>query len=195
MAAGTLAEGAACTVGGSSQCRAGLACRRTSSSGNAGICARMCNPWSSVYECPSQQLCNVAWPRTGLCTSPIERSTIFRPFQQCTTPGAMCDDAVRCFAANATTNLCLKYCRPEANDCHGVSTSDGRQTVCDRYFFYGMDSIGICWPGCSSDAQCSNPERCHQGLCRVPCAAGQAVRDCCGGASSCRAECVDGYCQ
>ncbi|MFU8802671.1 MAG: hypothetical protein ACNA8W_02580 [Bradymonadaceae bacterium] len=190
---GTLAPGASCTIGGQAKCGQGSHCKRTSSGSNQGVCARLCNPWAPVYECPGLELCEPTWPRTGLCTNDFELSAI-NPFDVCSSPGSMCDDAVQCFSLGSS-NHCLMYCRPDHDDCRWAPLPDGTPTVCDNHFFWGTSGLGMCWPGCNQNADCGSGWVCRDSLCRQPCTTGDPVTDCCGGNASCRAQCIDGLCE
>ncbi|MBA2660848.1 MAG: hypothetical protein H0U74_01015 [Bradymonadaceae bacterium] len=197
-AGGALGEGATCVVNGAQRCQQDLYCRATG--GGNGRCSKLCDPWSEVYDCGenTQALCQTVWPRMGVCSTNVEPEHVFEPFQQCNVAGAMCNDAVRCMPFGSH-NYCLAYCRPGLNDCLGVRFPDGsingKATVCDPYFFYGSNAVGICWPGCTRNNECGSGESCHAGLCRKACPNGNAIQECCAGSNSCAAVCIGGFCE
>jgi hypothetical protein len=185
--AGTLAEGAACDPD-DNQCEEGTFCRETGS--GTGVCSRLCDQWSASPGCPAGEYCATQFTsRTALCTDNVDPAAPKDPFLVCSDPGQACDDAVSCFEVG-TQNGCLKYCRPGANDCQGVTDGTGSDTICDNYAFGGERSVGVCWPPCDPmDANPCGEGVCVDEICRTTCTPGNAVQDCCGGAPSCPFEC------
>ena len=173
--------GSLCEGGETGQCQQGLAC--DGASGTIGECGEVCDPWSAS-NCSILEACTLRWSRTGVCTDYLT-SYGTSSLASCSPAGAWCDDAIRCVNLGSS-NLCLEYCRPGAGDCGGSQ-------ICDDYFYYGIDYLGVCMPPCSGDSSCPDGWSCVDQICREPCTIGA---DCCSeGAENCPAECVAGLCE
>ena len=172
--AGPLSQGQTCTNSdGAERCQEGLYC--DAPQGSTGQCQQVCDPWTS-NSCGFNGACRNYWMRSGLCTDQIA-SHVYGgqayPFDECTPAGNWCDDAVMCFEFT-DGNFCLKYCRPGQFDCPPFGIE---QSVCDPYIIVpGSDTLGLCMPPCSTNADCGTGAQCINQLCRQTCFTAQ---DCC----------------
>ena len=189
LTTGNLAVGASCDTS-RNDCVQGAVCTKLDAAAPQGTCRRLCDPWAATTGCGVGERCaHLASSREGICTSDLDAMGR-APFDQCTTPGAVCDDATRCLA----NNRCYRYCRADRNDCGGVIIN-GRQTVCDRYAFLAEKSFGVCQPPCRAQTECPNGFVCdtNAGLCREVCS---VPADCCpSGMPDCGESCTMGLCE
>jgi len=194
LSGGNLPEGSACVID-NDQCAQNMSCVRNASTGTAGTCRRLCDPFGAS-SCGAQQACGpLLTPRTSYCTSSVT-SPARTAFQSCAPANSWCGDRTLC-AEFETNNFCLAFCRPGANDCDGLLP--GENVLCDPYT--AGNGLGICWPECDptdpnscGDAECiaQGPDA---GLCRIPCSAGNEVANCCNGEMPCTAVCNNNYCE
>lgn len=187
---GGLAVGASCNPN-TNGCVQGAYCRATES---GGICSHICDPYSATPGCPVGEACAAPLTvRTSMC---VPTDTIGNaPFDSCVDPGSACGDGTRCFGEPGD-GLCFKYCRHDADDCAGVQFA-GESTLCDVYALASQGTLGLCFPACSSSADCAIGYVCQPpGLCRKTCTAGTVTQDCCGGQTPCDYTCSqNGLCE
>lgn len=186
---GTGIRGADCAGGLGGECAEGMVCDGPDD--GIGTCRAVCDPWDGS-SCPEfDQVCDVSFPRTGICT--FETTTTgTEPYDQgCSPDENWCTDATQCLEG-ADESFCYKYCRADDADC--PSFSSGTPGVCDTHVSYEVDTLGLCMPACEGDEDCPDGTECFDQLCRTPCA--DPVQDCCpDGEPDCGAECdADGYC-
>lgn len=182
---GAVAKGGVCNTATDTWCQQGLVCN-TPNGSTTGVCEQLCDPWAASTGCAANEHCSVYTSRSGVCTTELD-STGTQPFEQCSTPGAYCDDATFC-AGNGSNNICYKFCRPGASDCNALAST----SACNDYVFAGDRSIGICDVDCSLNTSvCGAGGDCVNKVCRRRCTAMNVVADC-GSASW---QCVNGYCE
>ncbi len=194
LEAGPLGPGASCVTGGTNpRCQQGYFC--SAPTGQTGECAPVCDPFaSSPCADPINEACTVRWRRSGVCTTYPHLADTLTIYEECSSAGDWCTDAVQCMNVGSQGSFCMPYCRPGTNDCAGISLG-GDPTICDNYWFMGEPAVGICWPPCQNDTECGDGWDCVQDLCRRPCTTGNPVTDCCGGSADCNAICdATGYC-
>lgn len=190
VASGSTPEGGSCDPSAENACAPGHYCREEPRDSGQGICRQLCDPWVNGSSCPSGQACNLFTTREGICVTEVDPVFEPDPYDECTTSGSMCDDAMICLQGQ-TNNFCLGYCRPGQGDCGNTPVP----LQCDNYVVPGERSWGLCTATCPDYLSCGDGSVCDNGLCRRTCTEATVAQDCCGGSTPCDWSCVNGRCQ
>lgn len=179
--AGTAVTGAACrtnSVNPADNCDSNSFCDTETDTGTSGTCRALCDFWAGEV-CGRDLTCTFLTTGTGFC----DTFTAGAPLTECATPGDSCGERGQCFTFGTDGNFCASFCRRGVPaDC-----ADEPGTVCNWNALVNTTDVGLCLPGCTTDAQCNTGETCGGGVCSRAC----SIDSDCQGSDVC----LDGTCK